>query len=221
MKAMILAAGFGRRLLPLTEHLPKPLIEIHGKPVIVRLIEQLAAQGFTELVINVSYLAEKIQAALGDGHQFNVHIEYSVEDEALETGGGITKALPLLGDEPFLVVNSDIVTDYPFAELRVPHESLAHLVLIDKVVDSNSEKQGDFSLINDHVSLTGDKFYTYSGIAVYHPKLFKDCVVERFLIVPLLKAAMQNKSVTGEIHYGQWEDIGNLQRLQKLQQEPI
>jgi len=219
MKAMILAAGYGKRLLPLTENLPKPLIKIGGKAVIVRLIEQLAKQGFNELVINISYLGEQIRAELQDGSQYHVSIRYSVEPKPLETGGGIFNALPLLGDQPFIVVNSDIITDYPFANLRRPLKSLAQLILVDRRLDNPSNKQGDFALENQLVLITGDHYYTYSGIASFHPDFFKGCRAENFKLAPLLLKYIEQKKVYGELYQGLWEDIGNIQRLQKIQQE--
>ena len=221
MKVMLLAAGQGQRLLPLTALTPKPLIEIQGKPIIFHLIEQLVRQGFDELVINVCYRGDQIQAALGNGQQFGAHIEYSVEKDALETGGVIVNALPLLGQEPFMAINSDILTDFPFAKLKAPHESLAHLVLVDTLIEENSKQQGDFALINGRVSLTGNKLYTYSGIAVYHPRFFDACKVERFSITPLLIENIRNRQISGEIHLGCWEDIGNLQRLEQLRKNGV
>ena len=214
MKAMLLAAGYGKRLLPLTQSVPKPLIVINGKTIIAHLIEQLAEQGFTELVINVSYRAAQIKAALGCGKQFGVTIQYSEEAEPLETGGGIFNALPLLGESPFLVLNSDIMTDYPFAELKTPFEGLANLVLIDKKVDGSA---GDFALQAGHVKQEGTELHTFSGIAVYEPALFKACTPGAYSVVPLLKQAMADKQVMGQLYKGEWQDIGNIARLVAMQ----
>lgn len=220
MKVMILAAGLGKRLLPITQHIPKPLVEIQGKPVIVRLIKQLADAGFKELIINVSYLAEKIQHALGNGRQFKVNITYSFEAEPLETGGGIVKALPLLGEKPFLAINSDIITDFPFAQLKRLFQHPAHLVLIEKNPDCE-QQSGDFGLDNGLIVSKGRTLYTYSGIAVYDPVFFTGLVVEKFSVVSLLKTAIDKQQVSGELYSGLWHDIGHIQNLQKLQQVSI
>lgn len=216
MKAMILAAGKGERLRPLTLHTPKPLVKAAGVPLIEYHVRALVAAGFTELVINHAWLGQQIEDYLGDGSRFGAHIVYSPEGEPLETGGGIFKALPLLVDEPFLVVNGDIFTDYPFAELRKPMSGLAHLVLVDNPAH---HPQGDFVLamgqVQDAESL-GERL-TYSGIAVLHPRLFAACQPGAFKLAPLLLSAMQQGQVSGERHAGCWIDVGTHERLAEVE----
>ncbi len=210
MKAMILAAGYGKRLYPLTAKTPKPLIEIDGEPLLVNLIKRLASQGFREIVVNVSYLAEKIIDCIGNGHHFGVSVVYSKEEKPLETGGGIYRALPLLGNEPFLVVNGDILTDYPFAKANAPLTKPAHLILIDQKIDG---KSGDFALNDGLATLDGKKKYTFSGIAVYQPTFFDNCHAGSFSVTPLLKQFIQQKQVSAELYHGKWCDIGHISRL--------
>ncbi|ATH80489.1 nucleotidyltransferase family protein [Pseudomonas sp. KHPS1] len=216
MKAMILAAGKGERLRPLTLHTPKPLVKAAGVPLIEYHVRALVAVGFTELVINHAWLGQQIEDYLGDGSRFGAHIVYSPEGEPLETGGGVFKALPLLGDEPFLVVNGDIFTDYPFAELRKPMSGLAHLVLVDNPAH---HPHGDFVLamgqVRDAESL-GERL-TYSGIAVLHPRLFAACQPGAFKLAPLLRSAMQQGQVSGERHAGCWIDVGTHERLAEVE----
>lgn len=212
MKAMILAAGKGERLRPLTLHTPKPLVRAAGVPLIEYHLRALAAAGFNELVINHAWLGQQIEDHLGDGSRFGVSIRYSPEGEPLETGGGIFKALPLLGDEPFLVVNGDIFTDYAFAQLRKPLAGLAHLVLVDNPAH---HPQGDFLLAGGQVSDgqgTGERL-TYSGLAVLSPQLFEGCEPGAFKLAPLLRQAMARGLVSGERHAGRWIDVGTHERL--------
>ena len=215
MKAMILAAGRGERMRPLTDHTPKPLLEVGGKPLIIHHIERLAAAGFAELVINHAHLGEQIETALADGSRWGVSISYSPEKEALETGGGIFNALPLLGDRPFLVVNGDVWTDYDFSAFSsFEPEGLSHLVLIDNPKHNPS---GDFILRDGAVYAEGSGLkLTYSGIGVYRPELFSKCSRGAFPLAPLLKQAMRDRKVTGEHHRGAWVDVGTPQRLQEL-----
>jgi MurNAc alpha-1-phosphate uridylyltransferase len=216
MKAMILAAGRGERLRPLTNHTPKPLLEVAGRPLIEHLISALASAGFHDLVINLAYLGEQIRAHLGNGRAFHARIEYSYEGpEPLETGGGIRQALPLLGDEPFLVVNGDIATDFPFARVRRQPQALAHLVLIP---NPPHHPQGDFALHAGKVAETGGNRYTFAGIGVYHPALFADLTPGRFALAPVLRAAMPRGAVSGELYRGFWMDIGTAERLRHLDQ---
>ncbi|HSC83745.1 MAG TPA: nucleotidyltransferase family protein, partial [Pseudomonas sp.] len=189
MKAMILAAGKGERLRPLTLHTPKPLVRAGGVPLIEFHVRALAAAGFRELVINHAWLGQQIEDYLGDGSRFGLRIDYSAEGEPLETGGGIFRALPLLGDEPFLVVNGDIWTDCDFASLRQPIEGLAHLLLVD---NPGHHQAGDFQLRDGQVTdaVSGQPSLTYSGIAVLHPQLFAGCAAGAFKLAPLLRQAM-------------------------------
>ena len=214
MKAMILAAGRGERMRPLTDHTPKPLLDAGGKPLIVHHIEALQAAGFRKLVINLAHLGGQIRAILEDGAAFGVDIVYSQEPEgALETGGGIFNALPLLGDSPFLVVNGDIWTDYPFAELPPSLTGLAHLVLVD---NPPHHPQGDFALEHGRVEDLGALRLTFSGISILHPALFAGCSPGRFPLAPLLRRAMAAGQVSGERYRGVWRDIGTPERLARL-----
>ena len=217
MKAVILAAGRGLRMRPLTDTMPKPLLEVGGKPLIVYHLQALQKAGFRELVINLSYLSEQLRAALGDGHRFGVNIVYSQEPEgALDTGGGIFQALPLLGTAPFAVVNGDIWCDYPFARLPVDPKGLAHLVLVDNPLH---HPQGDFALTGEWVSETGNSRLTFSGISVMRPELFAGCRPGRFSVVPLLWRVMAEGKLSGEYYDGIWQDIGTPQRLAALDAE--
>ena len=212
MKAMILAAGRGERMRPLTDHTPKPLLEVGGQYLIEYHIRSLVAAGVTDLVINYAHLGEQIEAALGDGSVYGATIQYSPEAEALETGGGIFNALPLLGDSPFIVVNGDIWTDYSVVRLlQRPH--LAHLVLVN---NPDHHPQGDFALDDGLVRDEGDKKLTFSGISVLAPSLFAQCDGGAFPLAPLLRQAMAQGQVTGEYYGGAWLDIGTPERLQSL-----
>lgn len=214
MKALILAAGRGERLRPLTDHTPKPLLEAGGKPLIEHTIDALAKSGFGDLVINLSHLGEQIRQRLGNGDRLGVRIEYSHEGEvALETGGGIQKALPLLGNGPFLVVNGDIATDFPFQRLLDRPEGLAHLVLVN---NPPHHPLGDFALVGGLLSPDGETRYTFSGVGVYRPELFEGVPPGKFPLAPLLRQAMPLGLVSGEVYAGFWMDIGTLERLRKL-----
>ena len=213
MKAMILAAGRGERMRPLTDEMPKPLLKVAGQTLIEYHILSLARAGFTRLVINCAHLGEQIIGHLGNGSRFGLSIEYSPEpDGALETGGGIRHALPLLGNAPFVVVNADIWTDYPFDRLTWPNR-LAHLVLVK---NPEHHPQGDFALQSGTVEAQGDNRLTFSGIAVYRPELFSEQPDAAFPLAPLLKQAMQAGQVTGEHYAGEWRDIGTPERLAAL-----
>ncbi|MFZ2724937.1 MAG: nucleotidyltransferase family protein [Methylococcaceae bacterium] len=219
MKAMILAAGRGERMRPLTDHTPKPLLLVAGEPIIVHTIRQLVSAGFTELVINHAHLGAQIEQYLGDGSQYGARIVYSAEGEqGLETAGGIINALPLLGDETFLVVNGDIATDFPFASLRQQNVDLAHLVLVN---NPEHHPEGDFALLsNGLVSCAGTKKYTFSGIGLYSPKLFHQHPAGQYKLAPLLRDAMAKQAVSGEYFEGFWLDIGTPQRLAELNALP-
>jgi MurNAc alpha-1-phosphate uridylyltransferase len=223
---MILAAGLGERMRPLTDHTPKPLLVAGGKPLIVWQIERLRAAGFTELVINHAHLGAQIENFLGDGAAYGVAIRYSVEGEPLETAGGIAHALRLLGDAPFVVTNADIHTDFDYARLRgvssamaADPERLAHLVLVD---NPPHHPEGDFVLSGDRVydpsRLTANAAsLTFAGIACYRPELFAGVTPgHKAKLAPLLKAAMARGRVTGEHHRGGWMDVGTPERLHSL-----
>lgn len=215
MKAMILAAGRGERMRPLTDYTPKPLLIAAGKPIIEYTILQLVAAGFTEIVINTAHLGEQLPAVLGNGGRWGINIIYSHEGgQALETAGGIVNALPLLGGQPFLVVNGDIATDFDFAKLRHTPVALAHLVLINNPLH---HAQGDFHLAaNGQLSGTETPKLTFSGIGVYHPDLFQDQVAGVRRLAPILRQAMSAGQVSGEHFEGFWMDIGTPERLQAL-----
>lgn len=216
MKAMILAAGRGVRMRPLTDTVPKSLLPVGGKPLIAWHLERLARAGFGEAVINHAHLGHLIEAALGDGARFGLTIRYSPEREALETAGGIARALPLLGSEPFLVVNADVYSDYDFAALaRLDlQERLAHLVLVD---NPPQHPRGDFALAAGRVREAGERLLTYSGIGVYAPRLFAGIPREaKVALAPLLRKAIASDRVSGEHYPGRWHDIGTAERLGAL-----
>ena len=222
MKAMILAAGLGNRMRPLTLHTPKPLLEVGGKPLIVWHIEKLQKIGVTEIVINTAWLGEKLANALGDGSQFGVKILWSHEGEALETAGGIINALPLLGDEPFILVNGDVLTTMDFASLLDVQvgELQAHLVLVE---NPPQHLKGDFILSNG-LAYTFEQeqlgeALTYSGIAVLHPRMFVGLENGKRPLAPLLKQAMQQQQVSAEKLQGIWVDVGTPERLEQLDQQ--
>ena len=222
MKAMILAAGLGNRMRPLTLHTPKPLLEVGGKPLIVWHIEKLQKIGVTEIVINTAWLGEKLANALGDGSQFGVKILWSHEGEGLETAGGIINALPLLGHEPFILVNGDVWTTMDFASLLDVQlgEQQAHLVLVE---NPPQHLKGDFILSNG-LAYTFEQeqlgeALTYSGIAVLHPRMFVGLENGKRPLAPLLKQAMQQQQVSAEKLQGIWVDVGTPERLEQLDQQ--
>jgi len=211
--AMILAAGRGERMRPLTDHTPKPLLKVHDKPLIVWHIERLKKAGITQLVINHAHLGEQIEKTLGDGSSLGVSISYSPEDIALETGGGIARALPLLGEQPFLVVNGDVWTDINYSELALSEDDLASLVLVN---NPSHNPNGDFALNNDRVTSDGANKLTFSGVGLYQPSLFVAQPGERFPLAPLLREAMSLSKVSGFHHRGVWMDIGTPERLAEI-----
>jgi N-acetyl-alpha-D-muramate 1-phosphate uridylyltransferase len=216
MRAMILAAGRGERMRPLTDSTPKPLLAAGGKPLIVWHIERLVRAGLREIVINHAWLGEQIEAALGDGSAFGAAIRYSREETALETAGGIARALPLLGNAPFLVVNGDIYTYFDFSALAslALGDALAHLILVDNPAH---HPQGDFALSGNRVSEDGAPRLTYSGIGVYAPALFAGIACDaRAPLAPLLREAMRDGRITGTHYRGEWTDVGTPQRLAQL-----
>ena len=216
MKAMILAAGKGERLRPLTLHTPKPLVRAGGVPLIEYHLRAIRSAGVEDVVINHAWLGQQIEDFLGDGRQWGLNIRYSPEGEPLETGGGILRALPLLGDEPFLVVNGDIWVDFDFSSLTIPLKGLAHLVLVD---NPPHHPGGDFALVDGrvHDDATQPRL-TYSGIAVLHPQLFAGCTEGAFKLAPLLRDAMAKGLVTGERFAGRWVDVGTHERLAEVEQ---
>ena len=215
MKAMILAAGRGERMRPLTDYTPKPLLPVAGKTIIEHTINQLVAAGFDDIIINHAHLGQQIADHLGDGSRYGASIRYSAEGEqGLETAGGIINALPLLGDDVFLVVNGDIATDFPYAELKNRTVDLAHLVLVD---NPEHHSQGDFALDNTgQVNGTDPELWTFSGIGLYRAELFSNMPVGSSKLGPLLRQAIAAQRVTGQKFAGFWMDIGTPERLQAL-----
>ncbi|MFY9963131.1 N-acetylmuramate alpha-1-phosphate uridylyltransferase MurU [Pseudomonas sp.] len=217
MKAMILAAGKGERMRPLTLHTPKPLLPVAGVPLIEYHLRALGLAGIKEVVINHAWLGAQIEAHLGNGAGWGLSISYSAEGEPLETGGGIFKALPLLGELPFVLVNGDVWTEYDFSCLPEKPAGLAHLVLVD---NPGHHGKGDFCLQQGLVSdgLDGAPTLTYSGIAVIDPALFNGCTPGAFKLAPLLRDAMAVGQVTGEHFAGHWVDVGTQERLVEVEQ---
>jgi len=216
MKAMILCAGRGERMRPLTDSTPKPLLLVAGKPLVQYHIEKLVQAGVTEIVINHAWLGEQIEDTLGDGRRWDVNIRYSAESEALETAGGIIKALSLLGDEPFIVVNGDVWSDYPFERLLKLAPEKAHLILVK---NPEHNKQGDFSLAKDGLlTEEGNEKFTFSGVSVMNPVLFFELKSAIIPLAPLLRQAIAQQQVSGELYQGEWVDVGTPERLAKLDQ---
>jgi len=216
MKAMILAAGKGERMRPLTDQIPKPLLEVAGKPLIVWHLEKLAQANFKEVIINHAYLGEMIETFIGDGSKWNLKITYSREGSPLETAGGIKKALPLIGDQPFLVVNADIYTDFNYATIknRNLNNFKGHLVMVK---NPKQHPDGDFVLKNNQIELEGQERLTFSGIAIYQPKIFEDINIELVAkLAPILKKLIGAKCFSGEAYQGLWFDIGTPERLNEV-----
>lgn len=216
MKAMILAAGKGERLRPLTLRTPKPLLPVGGVPLIEYHLHALAAAGFEEVVINHAWLGQQIEDALEDGARFGLSIRYSAEGEPLETAGGILKALPLLGCEPFVLVNGDVWTDYDFNRLRIPLKGLAHLVMVD---NPEHHASGDFSLVEGQLRDVPHHAprLTYSGLAVLSPQLFDGCPPGPHKLAPLYRNAMALGQISGEHFKGRWVDVGTHERLAEVE----
>lgn len=218
MRAMILAAGRGERMRPLTDHLPKPLLKVAGKPLIVHHLEALAAAGLVEVVINHAWLGQLIEQQLGDGQQFGMRIRYSPEGATgLETAGGIKKALPLLGSEPFLVINGDVLSAFNLGKLvaaGLTAGALAHLVLVP---NPPQHPVGDFAFAQNKpwLNSAGAEQFTFSGIALYHPDFFTEVPGGPQKLAPFLRQAMARQQVSGELYRGYWADIGTPARLQQ------
>jgi MurNAc alpha-1-phosphate uridylyltransferase len=219
MKAMILAAGRGERLRPLTDTIPKPLIEIQGKPLIVYHLEKLAAAGFKDVVINIAHLGEKIQTTLGNGQAFDLNIIYSPEGgTGLETGGGIFNALPLLGNEPFITINADIFTDFDFTQFEhmpLPASILANLVLLPH---TKNRPEGDFSLY-PKTSLVSNDFprpYTIAGISLYRPEFFESLSHGKYSVTPVWRQYADQRKILGTVFKGNWHDVGTVETLVAL-----
>lgn len=219
MKAMILAAGRGNRMRPLTDTIPKPLLEVGGKPLIVWHLENLAAAGFRDIVINHAHLGQQIETALGNGDSWGLSIQYSAEGTALETAGGIAKALTYLGGEPFLVVNGDVFISIDYLHLRnaLGKDRLAHLVMVD---NPPQHPNGDFAFANGELRLEGHPRLTFSGVGVYRPGLFAGIIPgQTAKLAPILQEAISRGQVSAEHHRGIWHDIGTPERLYDLDQQ--
>jgi len=214
MKAMVLAAGRGDRMRPLTDTTPKPLVPIAGKPLIGYHLEALARAGVRDVVINLSWLGDRIRTALGDGHDYGVSITYSDEGPVpLETGGGIFRAMPLLGPGPFLVINGDIWTDIDFGRLALEDDAHARIVLVP---NPRHNTRGDFALAEGFVIDSEVDRFTYAGVGVYRPEFFAGCAPGKFPLLPLLKRAIAARLLRGQLHHGEWCDVGTPERLVTL-----
>lgn len=214
MKAMILAAGRGERMRPLTDSLPKPLAPVAGQPLISYHLQSLARAGIRDAVINLAWLGGQIRAALGDGERYGVRIHYSDEgDQALESGGGIFNALPLLGNAPFLVINADTWTDLPFGELGVEADADAHIVLVKSPPHL---PKGDFGLDGSQVVMRDTGRFTYTGYGVYRPEFFAGCAPGKFPLYPLLARAIAAGRLRGHVYGGEWYEIGTVQLLAQM-----
>ncbi len=213
MRAMILAAGCGKRMGSLTENTPKSLLRVGGHHLIEHTISHLEQANFREIVINISYFGEQIKAALGNGERYGVSIVYTEEKEPLETGGGIFNALSFLGNEPFLVLSSDIVTDYPLERLPRNPDKLAHLILVDNPI---YHPQGDFSLNQGEIEMQGPHMLTFGNIGVYRPELFTSCQPGFFPLSAILFPAVRNAQITGEHYRGIWYNIGTAHDLAEI-----
>ena len=223
MKAMILAAGRGERMRPLTDTCPKPLLKVAGVPLIEHHLRNLKQAGITDIVINHAWLGEQIEQYFGNGEKFGVSIVYSAEHGgALETAGGIIKALPLLGDEPFVIVNGDVFCDFDFKQLPILQvDELAHLIL---VTNPEHNVKGDFgfngSALTYDVNLANaNEKFTYSGLGVYHPNLFAGLAIEKAPLAPILIKAMEQGYISGTLHSGLWSDIGTPERLEQINKQ--
>jgi MurNAc alpha-1-phosphate uridylyltransferase len=211
---MILAAGRGERLRPITEEVPKALVEVQGRSLLERHLDNIRAAGIETVVINLGWLGERIAERVGSGHAYDLNVIYSPEgDNILETGGGIHRALPLLGSEPFLVVNADVFTDMPLPPVALDANDIGHLVLVPPPAH---KAMGDFDLDDGRVVDSAEPTLTFSGIAVYRPELFAECEAGRFPLAPMLKAAARAGKLAGSLYEGVWEDVGTPERLAEL-----
>lgn len=214
MIAMILAAGRGERLRPLTETTPKALVEVRGRSLLERHLDRLAAAGIDTVVINLGWLGDLIAGRIGSGQAYGLTVIYSPEgDDILETGGGIHRALPMLGPDPFLVVNADIYTDVPLPPAGLADTDLGHLVLVPRPAH---KERGDFDLRDGRICESDDAAYTFTGVAVYRPEFFARCEPGRFPLAPMLKAAARAGQLAGSVYGGTWEDVGTPERLADL-----
>ncbi|MGK0296580.1 MAG: MurNAc alpha-1-phosphate uridylyltransferase [Gammaproteobacteria bacterium] len=217
VKAMILAAGKGERMLPLTKEIPKPLLHIGGKSLIQYHIEALAKASVSEVIINTGRFGEKIEKKFGNGKNYGINIRYSHEGiEPLGTGGGVHNVLPLLGNAPFILINGDIYTNFNYSSLQSLTDHLAHIIMVDNPAHNSN---GDFTLHGRTVGENGQIMLTFSGIGVYQPRLFYDAGKQMISFIPALRQAINQEKVTGEHYQGKWHDVGTPDRLNSLNQE--
>lgn len=213
---MILAAGRGERMRPLTDTMPKPLLSVGGKPLIQYHLDHLAGAGVRDVVINLAWHGSKIREVLGDGSRFGMRISYSDEgDAALETGGGICKALPLLGDAPFIVVSGDVWTDFPLSSLKLAANDVAHFVVVP---NPDFHTRGDFGLVNGRMTETGTR-HTYANIGMFTPEFFAGRKPEKFALAPLMFEWIRKERVSGELFEGAWHNVGTPTQLAALDRE--
>ena len=217
MRAMILAAGRGDRLRPLTDEIPKSLIEVRGESLLERHLENVRSAGIETVVINLGWLGDKIVERVGSGKRYGLEVLYSQEgDNILETGGGIQKALPMLGADPFLVVNADIYTDMPVPDMQLADDHLGHLVMVPT---PDYREHGDFD-IEAGLVRNGDKAaYTFSGVAIYRPEFFDGCEAGRFPLAPMLREAADHRALSGSFYQGIWADVGTPERLAQVNKQ--
>ena len=214
MRAMILAAGRGERLRPLTDEIPKPLIEVGGQSLLERHLDNARSAGIKTVVINLGWLGDKIVERVGSGSRYGLNVIYSPEgDDILETGGGVYRALPMLGADPFVVINSDIFTDMPLPVGELDGKDLGKLMLVPRPAHRS---KGDFDLVDTRVRNSADPQLTFAGIAVYHPEFFAECSPGKFSLAPMLRNAADEGSLCGELYNGPWEDVGSPERLAAL-----
>jgi len=212
--AMILAAGRGERLRPVTDNVPKSLVEVKGQSLLERHLQSLARGGVETVVINLGWLGDQITERIGSGGEFGLNVVYSQEgDNILETGGGIHRALPVLGADPFLVINADIYTDMPLPDVQLGDDDMVHLVCVPVPQDKTS---GDFAIVGGRIRNDGERMFTFSGVSVYRPEFFADCTPGRFSVVPMLRAAADADRISGSIYSGPWRDVGTPERLAEL-----
>ena len=214
MIAMILAAGRGERLRPVTESIPKSLVEVGGQALLERHLRSLAKGGVETVVINLGWLGDQITERIGSGGEFGLNVVYSQEgDNILETGGGIHRALPVLGTDPFLVINADIYTDMPLPDVQLGDDDMAHLVCVPVPEDKT---RGDFAIVDGRIRNDGEPMFTFSGVSIYRPEFFTGCTPGRFSVVPMLRAAADADRISGSIYSGLWRDVGTPERLAEL-----
>ena len=219
MRAMILAAGRGERLRPLTDETPKSLVEVGGRSLLERHLDHVRGAGIRTVVINLGWLGDRIVERVGSGRRYGLEVVYSQEgDNILETGGGIFKALPTLGDEPFLVINADIFTDMPVPDVALADDRLGHLVMVPS---PEYRDGGDFDIVDGLIRNSSAQSLTFSGVAIYRPEFFADCEPGRFPLAPMLRDAAERGQLSGSLYEGRWADVGTPERLEALQEQGL